>query len=120
MNLPSQPFEDVESHAHSPRGSYGNLQTMLSAGQPENSLRGGLYPHKCSQQQKRPSITVPENPIPSTPTTIGVDPFIEANAYFEWLSGMGMGANADISSGHATQPIVRDGRKSSTDVSMPD
>lgn len=115
-----RPFEGVESHAHSPCGSYSNLRAISSAGQSENSLREGLQPYKSDRAQKRQPIITSENPTLSTPTTIGVDPFIEANAYFEWLSGMGMGVSADTGTGHASRPAIRDGRKSSTDISMPD
>jgi hypothetical protein len=119
LNLPSQPFEDAESHAHSPRGRYGSGKSLPSTGQTENSLRARLLP--SSQQQKQLSATsTQENPNPSTPVPMGADPFIEANAYFEWLNGMGMGLNNDILPTRGSRQTTRNDRKSSTDVSMPD
>lgn len=48
------------------------------------------------------------------------DPFVEANAYFEWLSGIGMGLNGDTSSTVNPHAASRVPQKSSTDTSMPD
>ena len=120
LNLPV-PLDDTESHAHSPRGRYASGKSLPSTGQTENGFRARLLPQKSTQQQKQLSAsTVQENPNPSTPVIMGADPFIEANAYFEWLSGMGMNLTNDILSARGGRHAVRNDRKSSTDVSMPD
>lgn len=51
---------------------------------------------------------------------VASDPFVEANAYFEWLSGIGMGLTGDTNSTLNPNVAVRRNQKSSTDTSMPD
>lgn len=51
---------------------------------------------------------------------VASDPFVEANAYFEWLSGIGMGLTNDTSLPMNSNAAVRRKQKSNTDISMPD
>ncbi|XWW94021.1 hypothetical protein V2A60_001963 [Cordyceps javanica] len=75
----------------------------------------------CLQGEGSKPPTFPYSDTLSLSNTVASDPFVEANAYFEWLSGIGMGLNSDTSATVVNPPTAgRANRKTSTDTSMPD
>lgn len=114
-SLPSKQPDDPGSHAHSPRPRYNALSTSISLAQATSSNVNHGQASKQRTDSKLPVVTHHEY-LPSIGQS-GADPFVEANAYFEWLSGIGMGLSTEA---NVTQKITREGRKSSTDTSMPD
>lgn len=108
--------DDSGSHAHSPRPRIDGLPTSL----PSMSDPLGSVLQTKHRDTKATGVDFKES-LPTT-TAANIDPFVEANAYFEWLSGIGMGMDTETNTGEAANPSLsnRLGRKSSTDTSMPD
>ncbi|KND90082.1 hypothetical protein TOPH_05293 [Tolypocladium ophioglossoides CBS 100239] len=113
MPVPSYPSDDADSHAHSPRRRTGVLQSSSSG------YSQGALPNPSTNAGTRRAT----HPVCSTlayANTASSGPFGEANNYFEWLSGIGMGV-ADVNRGEGQVKVHRRlARRTSTDISMPD
>ncbi|OAA59933.1 hypothetical protein ISF_05944 [Cordyceps fumosorosea ARSEF 2679] len=115
--LPTKHSDSSGSHAHSPRprSSMVPAKSSLTEVASDPAL---LHPGKYTAEPK--PLTFSDSDALSSSNLAAADPFVEANAYFEWLSGIGMGLNSDPSSSVNTEAASRVNRKSSTDASMPD
>ncbi|KAK5991775.1 hypothetical protein PT974_07809 [Cladobotryum mycophilum] len=87
MPVPAYPSHDADSHAHSPR-KRNNRPTVDSVAHSTKNGRQGMLPNmsainvaKRFDQRHRHS---------STASSSTSDSFGDANAYFEWLNGLGM------------------------------
>lgn len=113
MPVPSYPSDDSDSHAHSPRRRASALQSS-SSGYSQSAL-----PNPSTNAGRR-RATQPASGTLSYANNASSDPFGEASAYFEWLSGIGMGV-ADMNRGEGHAKVHRRlARRTSTDISMPD
>lgn len=119
MSVPSYPSDDADSHAHSPRRRSSGLQHMASA-YPMPAIQGAMGNPATNSNARR--ATHPSCGILSSLNNNQSDPFGDVNAYFEWLSSMGMGmADANTRDEAQQNPgLSRSARRTSTDISMPD
>lgn len=115
---PARQLETGVFHAHSPRSRYLGLPDSSSLAQVMAGVTSRSQTMKHRPDPKQPTYDFQESQPNFNPTA--ADPFVEANAYFEWLSGIGMGLNGDASLNVNSHRASRAGRKSSTDTSMPD
>ncbi|KAF7561416.1 hypothetical protein G7046_g2725 [Stylonectria norvegica] len=116
MPVPTQQSQDLESHAHSPRRR-DNGVAGASSGYSAPVIQGIMSNSSTSSPTKGPMLSMPLGA-----GHVGPDPFGNSNAYFEWLStmGMGMGMNDAANAGQTSSSGMRNTRRTSTDVSMPD
>ncbi|OAQ97816.1 hypothetical protein LLEC1_03906 [Akanthomyces lecanii] len=114
---PTRQSDSGRSHAHSPRPRNSVAHTTVSL---TEAVPGTVPPQvsKYRDSLKPPAFSYLDSQ--PSPNLITSDPFVEANAYFEWLSGIGMGLTADANPTLNPDTAVRRNQKSSTDTSMPD
>ncbi|KAM4054298.1 NADH dehydrogenase (ubiquinone)-like protein [Hirsutella rhossiliensis] len=117
MPVPSYPSDDPDSHAHSPRRLTDAVQGNAS-GYPIPGIQGVMGKPSTSSGMRR--VTHPAFGTLSQAKSIVADPFGDANSYFEWLSGIGMGVNDANRVENQGNPQQRMMRRASTDISMPD
>lgn len=117
MPVPSYPSEDPDSHAHSPRRRTDAMPGNAS-GYPVPSLHGVMGKPLTSSGIRR--VTHPAFGAASRAKVVATDPFGDANLYFEWLNGIGMGVNDAGRADNQGNPPQRMARRMSTDISMPD
>lgn len=115
---PARQLNTGVSHAHSPRPRYLGLPDSSSFAQVMAGVASRSQAMKHGPGPKQPAFDFQESQPNLNLAT--ADPFVEANAYFEWLSGIGMGLNGDASLNINSHMVSRAARKSSTDTSMPD
>ncbi|KFA53751.1 hypothetical protein S40293_01699 [Stachybotrys chartarum IBT 40293] len=120
MPVPTQRSGDAELHAHSPRRRGSGIQGIPS-GYPIQPLQGMMTSNPIKSNTQPSGLA--NNNRATQLAKDGPDPFGEANAYFDWLGGIGMGmglTEASSSTGRLPGLHSHAGRKSSTDISMPD
>ncbi|EGX96183.1 hypothetical protein CCM_00838 [Cordyceps militaris CM01] len=117
--LPDKQLGSSRSHAHSPRPRNNfTMHANVSLAGGAIAGTGPFQAAKYKEVSKPPTFSY-SDALLSTNTPAS-DPFVEANAYFEWLSGIGMGLNGETNSTPGLQAATHDHHKSSTDTSMPD
>lgn len=113
MPVPTCPSDDAESHAHSPRRRTG-IQAG-SSGHPMPVMPRQMFNAFADNTRQSAQSSFNAHTLGND----GPDPFGDANAYFEWLGGTGIGMN-DMSRPGGVSNRARTHGKSSTDTSMPD
>ncbi|TQW00929.1 nadh dehydrogenase -like protein [Cordyceps javanica] len=120
LNFPDFQRELLNQSYWSPADDLGRMKVVISESYPRDSLSVPFERLKNIGEGSKPP-TFPYSDTLSLSNTVASDPFVEANAYFEWLSGIGMGLNSDTSATVVNPPTAgRANRKTSTDTSMPD
>ncbi|PFH58101.1 hypothetical protein XA68_14146 [Ophiocordyceps unilateralis] len=118
MLVPSFPSHDPASHAHSPRHRTDLMQdgrTRYAA-----SAIPGMMMSKSFDGMGSRRATLPVCGTLPFAKAVPSDVMGDANSYFEWLSGMGMGVADAQRAGAQGFSQHRSARRSSTDISMPD
>lgn len=115
-SLPTRQANMDRSHAHSPRPRNASAHATLSLTETISSLG---HPEAAKHGEQSKASAYPYLDLLPSSNTVASDPFVEANAYFEWLNGIGLGLNGSNSSLNPPD-ADRSVRKSNTDTSMPD
>lgn len=114
MTVPSYLSDDTESHAHSPRRKHSRTNAGLTKSSTENVHK--IITNRSLRHGQRKTGTQSSSRSTSGSTSTGtMETINDSDAYFEWLSGMGLGMPDMYRLGeHEFFPEIRQiGRKSS-------